>query len=103
MSKIVKKKLIAVGRIEADGRIYNPGDPLECEESEALRLIGLDAARPPEPEQTTDPGPEHSQEDLLARIMAASTYEEVLALMPEEEPPAEIADAFEARLEELRG
>ncbi len=103
MSKIVKKKLIAVGRIEADGRIYNPGDQLEREESEALRLIGLDAARPPEPGQTTHPGPEHSQEDLLARIKAASTYEEVLALMPEEEPPAEIAGAFEARLEELRG
>lgn len=103
MLEIVKIKLIAVGRIEADGKIYNPGDSLECEEREAMRLIGLDAARPEEPEQPSEPGPEQSQEDLLARIKAASTYEEVLALMPEEEPPAEIADAFEARLEELRG
>jgi hypothetical protein len=103
MSEIVKIMLIAVGRIEADGKIYNPGDPLECEEREALRLIGLDAARPTEPEQLTEPGPEQSHEDLLARIKAASTYEEVLALMPEEEPPVDIADAFEARLEELRG
>lgn len=103
MSEIIKMKLIAVGRIEADGKIYHPGDPLECEQREALRLIGLDAARLKEPEQHADPEPEQSQKDLLARIKAASTYEEVLALMPEEEPPGEIADAFEARLEELRG
>jgi len=102
MSESEKIKLIALGRIEADGEIYNPGDPFECEETEARRLIGLEAARLPIPQQLAELAPEQPDDDLLSKIAAAATYEEVLALMPEEEPPAEIAAAFEEKLAELK-
>lgn len=101
MSELKTIKLQAVNRIEGGGKIYNPGDSFDCEEQEALRLIGLEVARPavPEPAETT---PEPQEKGLLDLLAEATTYEEVLALMPEEEPPAEIQAAFEAKLETLK-
>jgi hypothetical protein len=97
-----KIKITAVNRIEGGGNIYNPGDSLDCEKQEALRLIGLGAAKLPVAE-LAETIPESTGKSLLDLLAEATTYEEVLALMPEEEPTAEIAAAFEEKLKTLKG
>lgn len=116
MSEIETRKITAVNRIERDGDIYNPGDTFECEAQEAERLIDLEAARLFVPEDQLEAGDGEgvnaasadvsaialAKAEFIAAIEAAETYEEVLSLMPEEEPDPEIAAVFEKRLEELK-
>jgi hypothetical protein len=95
-------KIQAVNRIEGGGKVYNPGDRFECEKTEALRLINLGAAKLPDPEIPVEAKGGRA-DDLLSKIAAAKTYEEVLSLMPDQEPEPEVAEAFEAKLAELKG
>jgi hypothetical protein len=98
---MAKTILIAaiLGCIHYKGEEHVAGSkPFPCDAKEAKRLIDLGvAAEPVEETEQTDT----TISDLLAAIAAAETEEALMALMPEQDPGAEIAAAFEARLAEL--
>jgi len=111
-------RLTATGRIDYNGEVYLPGtdkNTFDCDAAEAKRLIGLgvaaagDAAPAPAARISTPSAAElalQAHVDLLAKVAAAATREELEALLPEEEPAdevqsAEILAAFTARHAEL--
>lgn len=103
------------GCIRYKGENILPGTPFQCDGDEAKRLIGMGVAEPavkPVPAQTHPTKTAEQialetaaaeQATLLEKISAAATAEELAALMPENEPAAEVTAAFEARMEQLTG
>ncbi len=116
MAKTIK--IIAVlGCIHLGEESHIPGGPaFDCEQKEARRLIDLGVAALPTKETASVPTTAQlaadeaarlaesaatAKAELLAAIAAAGTTEELLALMPEEEPEDDIAEAFALRHAEL--
>lgn len=116
MAKMIKIITI-LGCIHYAGGEHAVGDPaFGCEAKEAKRLIDLGVAA--EPGKIVPPGPTKEEiaaaaeaaelqakatakAELLAAIAAAQTPEELLALLPENEPEADVAEAFALRHAEL--
>lgn len=93
-------EIVAVNTIGHNGTDYLPGQTLAVDAKEAERLVGLGAASYPvadEPEQ--EPAPANN--GILAAIAAAATVEELLELMPTNEPETDVVAAFESRMQEL--
>jgi hypothetical protein len=92
---------VLTGCIHYGPEQYTAGHTFECDVKEAKRLIAAgiaeNTAAPAEPQ----PIAALPVSDLLAAISAVATQEELLALLPENEPPAEIAAAFATRMAEL--
>lgn len=99
------------GCIRYKGVDYLPtSSPFPCDADEAARLIELGVAAPFKTEKAA---PVQKQKptaaeqaaavkaELLAAIAAAATPEDLEALLPAEEPPADIQEAFAARMAEL--
>ena len=115
--------LRALARIDYNGGTYIPGteeDTFECDPAEAKRLKELQVAVTvtAEPLPETKPGAAEleaqkqaeleaqANADLLARIAAATTREDLEALIPAEEPSdpdfaIELRAAFTARVAEF--
>jgi hypothetical protein len=106
---MAKLLLIAVisGCIDYKGETHVVGGPaFECEAKEAKRLIELGVAEIPDTAEKTTAAtgagmPTEATFELLAAIEAATTIDELTALMPEEQPVQEIITAFEAKMAEL--
>lgn len=96
------------GCIRHQGVNYIPGEPFACEGTEAQRLIDMGVAEAVTAEKVVRQKQPTAAElaaakkaELLASIAVAASVEELAALMPEDEPAAEIQEAFAARLAEL--
>lgn len=108
MAKNIKIEVTS-GCVHYGPDVHVAGDVFECEATEAARLIDLGVAikstGKPKPAQQTEPTPEQLAEkartELLAAIAAAATPEDLTALMPEDEPDDELAEAFQIRMMEL--
>lgn len=101
MSKIENISIRTVsGCIDYAGEPHVAGGPaFDCEAGEARRLIKMGVAKEAGAgDVLVQPagGP-----DLFTLIAEAQSPEELLALMPEEEPGEEVKAAFEARLAEM--
>lgn len=101
------------GCIRYKGVDYLPDDaPFACDAAEAKRLIDMEVAaiaiKAAPPQESGKTKEQEAQEtaaaakvELIAAIASASTVEELQALLPEEEPEADLQEAFSARLAEL--
>lgn len=88
------------GCIDYSGKAHVAGGPaFDCEAGEARRLIEMGVAE--EATAGAAPAPALPPPDLFTLIAEAQSPEELLALMPEEEPGEEVKAAFEARLAEM--
>ena len=118
-------KLITIvpvnGCIRYKGTDYLPDTPFACETDEATRLINMEVAvavkaeKAPTPAQLAKAAADKAAADILAAeeeaaaqkaaileaIAAAVSVEELAALVPDEEPGAEIQEAFATRMAEL--
>jgi hypothetical protein len=101
------------GCIRYKGIDYLPTNSFACDATEAQRLIAMGVAKvatfgaqvqPPPPSKTTEQpalNAAAAKTKLLDAIAAAVTQVELMALLPEEEPEADIKAAFTKRLAEL--
>lgn len=105
------RKLAAVTRIDYNGKAFYEGSPdgatFDCDIKEAARLVGLGVAREvtvaiaaagPSAEELA----EQAKKELLEKIAAAATPDDLRSLMPEETPEEDIVAAFAARMKELQ-
>lgn len=88
------------GCIDYAGEVHVAGGPVfDCEAGEARRMIEMGVAE--EAAAGAVPPPALPSPDLFTLIAEAQSPEELLALMPEEEPGEEVKAAFEERLAEM--
>lgn len=116
MAKLIK--LVAVlGCIHIGTEEHIPGGPaFDCDQKEAKRLIELGVAAIPSEKNPAGPTPEQlaadeetkrladlaaAKTELLAAIEAAETADDLLKIMPDNEPDEEISAAFVAKMTEL--
>lgn len=87
------------------GKDHLPGDVLSIDSKEAKRLIDQGLAAPADKKPAAAAAPANNpatvKDELLAKIAAAATVEELAVLMPTEEPDEEIMAAFQARMDIL--
>lgn len=116
MAKKAKTEIeiqVAIGCIHYQGEEHAHGSLFICNADEAARLIELGVAVIPEEiEEIKTPavpavspiinnGGIDPDAQLLAAIAAAQNLDELMALVPEDEPSAAIAEAFSLRHAEL--
>jgi len=91
-------------------KTYLPGETLTVDVAEAKRLVDqghaayVDTKKAAEEARAAAKAAEEAaaaKAELLAKISATTTREELEALLPAEEPEQEIMDAFETRMLEL--
>ena len=98
MAKVLLLSVI-LGCIDYKGQTHVVGGAaFECDAKEAKRLIDLGVAEVAEPEEKPVSGDSSVTNELLSAIESATTVEELAALMPAEEPSAEIIAAFDAKM-----
>lgn len=105
---MAKKKIEVVtkGSVKHEGEYQKIGATIKLDQDEAERLIGLGAVELPRPklEAGQDPGeksPTMKAAELIEKIRAVETLEELKALVPEGETRKTVVEAASARWEEL--
>lgn len=101
------EKLRALARIDYNGGVYLPGtdeDVFDCDNKEASRLKSLGIAETFQTKPVSASKEHLAKTALLADIAAASTTDELLGLLSEEQPDDDdIRDAISSRLAALEG